>query len=146
MDIDTDADTLNSAVALRGLFYPHPRNLQLPHVRRFSRCSTMGMENDLHCGLEVGAGRVSVTYGLRFGFVPGFTPTPIPMSTPLPLAAPAPGPCQCQPHEKHVHMHKESRSYAEANMAASAAFYSYPDANVFLRLLQFMPLQLRHQL
>jgi hypothetical protein len=49
-----------------------------------------------------------------------------------------------EPHEKHVH--KESRSYAKASTAAGAAFYTHPNANVFLRLIQFMHLQLRHQL
>lgn len=49
-----------------------------------------------------------------------------------------------KPHEKH--MHKESRSYAKANTAAAAAFHTHPDANVFLCLIQFMPLQFRHQL
>jgi hypothetical protein len=87
VDIDTDIDTLHSAaaVALRKLFYLHPRNLQPPNVRHCSRCSAM--ENVLHCALKVEVGRVCVTHRLRFGFVPGFTPTPIPMPTPLPLAA-----------------------------------------------------------
>jgi hypothetical protein len=72
------------------------------------------MENALDCGLEAGAGRLGVTYGLGF-----------------------------EPHKKH--MHKESCSYAKASTAAAAAFYTHPDANLFLRLLQFMHLQLRHQ-
>ena len=67
----------------------------------------MEMENVLDCSLEVGAGRVGVTYGLGF-----------------------------EPHEKH--MHEESRSCAKASTAAVAAFYTHPDTNVFLRLLQFL--------
>jgi hypothetical protein len=73
------------------------------------------MEKALNCGLEAGAGRVGVTYGLGF-----------------------------ESHEKH--MHKESRSYAKANTAVVAVFYTHPNANLFLRLLQFMHIQLRHQL
>jgi hypothetical protein len=49
-----------------------------------------------------------------------------------------------EPHKKH--MRKESRFYAKANTAAAAAFHAHPNANLFLRLLQFMHLQLRHQL
>jgi hypothetical protein len=101
----------------------------------------MAMENVLHCALEMGAGRVDVTYGLGFGLVPGFTPTLIPMSMLLSLASPTPAPYQCQ-----LHMHKEFRSYAKANTAGTAAFDAHPDANVFLRLIQFMLLRLRHQL
>lgn len=67
----------------------------------------MKMESVLNCGLEVGAGRVGVTYGLGF-----------------------------EPHEKY--MHKESRSYAKPNTTAAAVFYTHPDANVFLRLLQLL--------
>jgi len=69
-----------------------------------------------------------MTYGLGFGFVPGFTPTPLPLAL-----------CQYQPHERH--MQTESRSYSKVNTAAAAAFYTYPDANVFLLLLQFLPLR-----
>jgi len=100
----------------------------------------MVMENVLDYRLEERAGRVGVTYELGFGFVPGFT------LTPLPLAASASAPCQFQPHEKRMHMQKESLSYARVNTAAAAAFHIHPDANVFLRLLQSMPLQLGHQL
>jgi hypothetical protein len=101
----------------------------------------MAMDNVLHCALEAGAGGVDMTYGLGFGLVPGFTPTPIPLSMLLSLASPAPAPYQSQ-----LHMHKEFRSYAKANTATVAAFYAHPDANAFLRLIQFMLLRLRHQL
>jgi hypothetical protein len=102
----------------------------------------MAMENVLHCALEVGAGRVDMTYGLGFGLVPRFTPTPIPLSMLLSLASPAPAPYRSQ-----LDMHKEFRSYAKANTAKTvAAFYAHPDANAFLRLIQFMFLRLGHQL
>ena len=64
------------------------------------------MENVLDCGLQVGAGRIGVTYGLGF-----------------------------EPHEKH--MHKESRSYAKANTAAAASFYTLSTPTSFCVYFNF---------